>query len=476
MSGPEFIQNDNIEWLLPFFIKHSHAAVAIKDIKGRYLHANQKFTRYANAKHEKIIGHFDKNFLPPERARTLHTAEKLAISKQAGISCEENILIDDSHFPYLSTRFPIFNEQQDMIALGIVALDASNRYRDISEIERSLKTAEQINEQLRDTLTALEQLAGTDRLTQAWNRRRFEETVDNEIHRANRYAHPVSMLLLDIDHFKAINDAYGHLAGDRVLVQVADRMREALRKTDSLTRWGGEEFIVLMPNTGMSHAIALAERIQQQLAAHAFDGVGQVTASIGVAEYQPGSSHQEWLERTDRAMYKAKHDGRNRIEVDTFPGTRESRAEHIEGSIVQLVWKDAFLCGNPHIDAQHRGLFDLSNELLKAVLSERPADEISLIVAKLLEDIMQHFKDEEKILEQIGFRGLQQHAAKHAKLIDKGLELALDFREGRLLVGNLFQFLAYDVVTRHFLGADREFFPLTMAQSQRQLSCGPNAA
>ena len=168
----------------------------------------------------------------------------------------------------------------------------------------------------KDFFRSLEQLASTDLLTTAWNRRHFEQAVEGEIQRSNRYGHPVSLLLLDIDHFKRINDSYGHPVGDQVIREVANCIRSVIRLSDSLTRWGGEEFIILMPNTGLSSATVLAERIRESIATHDFEGIGKVTASLGLSEYVPSDSLDEWLDRADRAMYRAKDKGRNRVEVD----------------------------------------------------------------------------------------------------------------------------------------------------------------
>ena len=364
---------------------------------------------------------------------------------------------------YITTRFPILDENRHMIGLGIVAMDVTEQHRSISEAESALRASEQVNAQLREVVESLEQLASTDRLTNAWNRRRFEEAIEGEIHRFHRYGHPISLMLLDIDHFKRVNDTYGHQEGDRVLKQVADCIFSCIRKSDSLTRWGGEEFIVLMPNTGLSYANILAERIRSHIAAQSLSTVDSVTVSIGVAEFHPNSSHEDWLDRADRAMYTAKREGRNRVELDATVSTTPPVNEHFEGHFVQLVWKDAFLSGNTLIDAQHQGLFRISNQLLDAFLSSRPTDEISNIVNHLLGDVVQHFQDEEVILSELAYPRLADHVNEHARLVSKALELAEAFKADTLSVGTLFQFLAYEVVTRHMLGADREYFPYTAA-------------
>lgn len=458
------MQINDILQVLPLFLNHSNAAVAIKDINGFYLLANDEFSRYAGQPLGAINGYRDEDFLSVERTETIRDNELSAIRCFKGVNCVEEFSQEGQEIFYITTRFPIIDENRHMIGLGIVAMDVTEQHRTISEAERALRAAEQVNAQLREVVESLEELANTDRLTNAWNRRRFEEALEGEIHRFHRYGHPISLMLLDVDHFKRVNDTYGHQEGDRVLKGVADCVFATIRKSDSLTRWGGEEFIVLMPNTGLSYAHTLAERIRTHIAAHAFDKVGNVTVSIGVAEFHQNSSHEDWLDRADRAMYTAKREGRNRVEFDATPSTTDSVQEHFEGHFVQLVWKDAFLSGNAMIDSQHQGLFRVSNELLDAVLSGRPADEIGLVVSRLLAEVVRHFKDEETVLMKLAYPRLTEHANEHARLVSRALELAEAFKAGTLSVGTLFQFLAYDVVTRHMLGADRGYFPYTVGQ------------
>jgi hemerythrin len=131
----------------------------------------------------------------------------------------------------------------------------------------------------------------------------------------------------------------------------------------------------------------------------------------------------------------------------------------MKGNFVKLVWKDSFCCGNQQIDAQHHALFHLANELLEAVLSARPAPEITAVITRLLADSRHHFRDEEIILRSVNFPGLTQHAAEHAKLLANGLNLAQEFEASTLTVGKVFQFLASELVVGHMLKVDREYFP-----------------
>jgi len=346
--------------------------------------------------------------------------------------------------------------------------DADGNLVSVLGISRDITARRQAEQELRHEIESLGQLASTDPLTGAWNRRHFGEIVEGEMHRSNRYGHPLSLLLLDIDHFKRVNDTHGHAEGDRVLCEVADCMRAAIRVSDSLTRWGGEEFIVLMPDTGLSSAVILAERIREGIEGHAFEGIGPVTASVGVAEFLPNDSRDAWLERADLAMYRAKHQGRNRVEADPLRRADQPAPEHLEGNFLKLVWSPTYQCGQPLIDAQHRRLFEVANELLDALLSGRSHDETGAVVARLLTEVVQHFRDEEAILEAAGYEGLQAHRQKHADLVGRAQELEQSFQRGRLSVGALFQYLAHDVVAQHMLKADREFFPLVGEASARE--------
>lgn len=163
----------------------------------------------------------------------------------------------------------------------------------------------------------LERLATTDSLTGLRNRRAFDELLGLELTRAQRYGHPLTLILFDIDRFKQINDRHGHQAGDRVLVELARVVGSRLRASEVFARWGGEEFFIFAPNTDAAQAAHLAEEIRARVASHDFPAVGQVTISLGVTQYAPGDSRDSLLKRADAALYRAKAGGRNRVEVES---------------------------------------------------------------------------------------------------------------------------------------------------------------
>ncbi|HYH20216.1 MAG TPA: diguanylate cyclase [Azospirillum sp.] len=162
----------------------------------------------------------------------------------------------------------------------------------------------------------LARLATTDTLTGVANRGHFMELAEREIMRAHRYRHPVVLLSLDVDHFKSINDTYGHTAGDETLRRLITVLRRQLRETDTIGRIGGEEFLILLPETLAPDALAVAERVRlavAQMAVHAVGHSFTMTVSMGLAALAEGESLQRALVRVDGALYEAKRNGRNRV-------------------------------------------------------------------------------------------------------------------------------------------------------------------
>lgn len=161
----------------------------------------------------------------------------------------------------------------------------------------------------------LSRLAVTDSLTGVWNRRQGERLLAADLAESRRYGPELSVLMLDIDHFKEINDEFGHQAGDQILVELTERLTAQVRATDVLARWGGEEFVILMRHCTLADAEPLAEKLRTIVSDTSFPVVGTVTVSIGAAELKPDDDLASWLDRADQAMYDAKAAGRNAVRV-----------------------------------------------------------------------------------------------------------------------------------------------------------------
>ncbi|WP_051529398.1 GGDEF domain-containing protein [Meiothermus cerbereus] len=170
--------------------------------------------------------------------------------------------------------------------------------------------------QLRETMVAMEQLAHTDHLTRLTNRRGLEPLLKRELQRAERYGPSIAVLLIDLDHFKKVNDHYGHAIGDQVLREVALRLDLYLRQADTVARWGGEEFLILAPATDLAQAEQLATRLVEAVRDKPVLGDISITLSIGVSCYRARDSLESLVHRADEALYRAKALGRNRHELE----------------------------------------------------------------------------------------------------------------------------------------------------------------
>ena len=161
--------------------------------------------------------------------------------------------------------------------------------------------------------TELTRLAVTDPLTGLWNRRHTTELLSADLAQGGRHEQALSLLMIDVDRFKSINDTHGHQTGDRVLIEVANRLSEQVRSTDVVGRWGGEEFIVLLRYCGLKDALAIAEKLRQRIAEASLDNLCSVSVSIGAAELQADEDLASWVARADAALYQAKRSGRNTV-------------------------------------------------------------------------------------------------------------------------------------------------------------------
>jgi diguanylate cyclase (GGDEF)-like protein/hemerythrin-like metal-binding protein len=323
----------------------------------------------------------------------------------------------------------------------------------IDALEGALEAAERVNRELQQAMAELERAAGTDRLTGTWNRRRFEEGAAILMSLARRGKGQVSLLLFDLDHFKQVNDLYGHAVGDTVLAETVHSVREHLRESDALVRWGGEEFIVLTPATRLEGALSLAEKVRQAVAAHAFPRIGHMTVSIGVAEFTNGMDLEAWIHSADEAMYRAKAEGRNRVVAAHDQESAEGKP-----SLLEIVWEDAYCCGEPTIDAQHQRLFALANGLFGATTSHQPQGEVTLRLRKLAAHAAQHFRDEEVILQQVGYAEAAGHARTHDTLLKRMIDLQDESEKGALDTVKLVEFLIVEMVQGHLLAEDTKFF------------------
>ncbi len=308
--------------------------------------------------------------------------------------------------------------------------------------------------QLQQRLTELESQALTDALTGLWNRRYFDAVVGAEIARAARYKHPLSLLVLDVDHFKRVNDVYGHAVGDDVLCAVAGLLRKRCRNGDILMRWGGDEFAVLAPLTSHDGALALAEGLRRAAANMAIGAGIAVTLSIGVAELKAEESAAAWFQRVDSQLYGAKAKGRNQV----VAGTEVQRGRR--DSALQFAWRPEYACGQATLDDQHRILFQLTNRVLADAGLSGEAGRPHLLedLDQLLDHVAMHFADEIDILTAAQYPAVQAHAQLHAALLAQARQLRAELVDPKTELTALLDFLVHDMVHGHVMEEDRMFF------------------
>lgn len=343
------------------------------------------------------------------------------------------------------TREELRLREQDLVATNL-------------SLQRSLTEIDALQVQLREQ-------ASRDPLTRLYNRGYLDIMLDRELARCKREGEPLSVAMIDVDHFKDYNDHYGHQAGDECLKSVAHVLQEnARRASDLVARYGGEEFLLILPNTDADAAQQLAETVRRGIESlampHPQSPPGRLTISLGVATMTSLSDKtvEGLLRAADEALYRAKGNGRNQVQLASEVLPPAEVGENDLAKYVQLVWHEAHACGNGVIDDQHRALFRHANNLLGSILSARPADELAAMLDALIGDVTQHFQDEEKIITAADLPGLAEHVAEHRELVARVEAMREEFRLGTLQMGELFQFVAVDLIARHMLAADKEFF------------------
>ena len=244
---------------------------------------------------------------------------KILLTGQSDLTGVKRAINDANLYRFLEK--PFLNEDIVLTVRGAI-----KSYRQERDLIRQNEELRRLNAELEDIVQArtlelveknreLEELSVTDKLTGLANRRKLDQVLEEEFIRARRYDVEFSVAIMDIDHFKDVNDHHGHAAGDLVLEAMARILRQQTRDADVLARWGGEEFVILCRHAGLARCLATAGKVREAIAAHVFSGVGQVTASFGVAACRKDDSVASLMARADAALYRAKAGGRNRVEV-----------------------------------------------------------------------------------------------------------------------------------------------------------------
>ncbi|ABD87028.1 GGDEF domain-containing protein [Rhodopseudomonas palustris] len=302
-----------MSWIAPELRPLSAVVAATLACDGTLIEANAGFLRIARLPAQQLIGApAARAFVQPSFAALLRLAPAADDEIHRGL-----LTMGDPMAATRTLHGRVWRRGGQLQVLAEYDIDELERLNaKMIELNRDYADAQfelaQSNIKLQQREAEIVALTLTDSLTGLGNHRRFEQELSTEIKRFARTAEPLSALMVDLDHFKAINDSYGHDAGDKVLAAFAALLRAQIRATEIAARIGGEEFVVLMPHTGLQQAMLTAERIRTALAAVPIPPASQpVTASFGVATLATAESRDAFMRRVDCALYAAKHSGRN---------------------------------------------------------------------------------------------------------------------------------------------------------------------
>jgi diguanylate cyclase (GGDEF)-like protein/PAS domain S-box-containing protein len=296
------------EELFRAFMNASPFLSYIKDAAGRLLFYNRSFARRFGVSEYAWLGRTDEQLWSRKLTKSVRTHDLEVMAGGRMVETEEHIRNSDGTVSSLrSFKFPCHDSAGNVLLAG-VAVDVSEEVAHQIELERYHRELEEANDQLR-------KLAVTDELTGLRNRRSFEERLVMEFSMARRRKRQLSVLLIDVDNFKTINDRWGHAAGDEVLRRLGTILRTTVRLPDLPARYGGEEFVVLLPESGEESAMGLARRVMQRVAAEDWDNE-PLTISVGMAAMNESlESGFQLVELADEALYAAKRAGKNRVMV-----------------------------------------------------------------------------------------------------------------------------------------------------------------
>lgn len=293
----------------------------------------------------------------------------------------------------------------------------------------------------------LYELATKDRLTEIYNRHYFDKMIREEIQRNDRYPLALSLIVFDLDHFKRVNDRWGHDKGDEVLKTVTKIVSEGIRTTDIFARWGGEEFVVLCPHTTQIQATNVAEKLRRQIEKTNMVNEIKVTSSFGVAERLRFEDYESWFRRADQALYAAKKSGRNQVSACEWI---TEDANHT----TQLVWDEAFEFGIDKMDIAHQRIFYLSNRLFEKIRKKESAKEI---FEQIIAESVSHFREEEEEMKQVGYERYLAHQTAHREILEKINKIYHRYLIQEIAVEEIYSFVSNEMMMDHILIEDGHF-------------------
>lgn len=281
-------------------------AIAIINQDGSYVDFNEAYLRLMGFSDREQLYMSHPGVLSPEQQPNGN------ISMDMANDMIQLALSNGRHeFDWMHKR-PDGNEFLSHIVLDKVEFDGQTRLR---AVIRDITETQRLERIVQERTNELEHLAKTDRLTGLYNRERLEEVLKQEQYRADRYQSSFAVVLLDIDNFQQVNENHGHDTGNNVLVEFADLLKDFCREADSVCRWDGEEFMIILPESNLDGAYLMADNLRTRVEEHQFPGIDGLTASFGVDMYREGENINDLFLRADQALRNAKNTGKNCVEM-----------------------------------------------------------------------------------------------------------------------------------------------------------------
>lgn len=261
------------------------------DSECRIIESTKAFLEFFDYSEESVVGEFLRVVFGDDSIGFDPTQMHNAIANQQKYSSEIKALLKNGEEVWFDTVVtPVNNEIDDLVSFTVI-------FHDITDKKR------------------IELLSITDPLTKLFNRHKFNEVFENMVLRRHwDKNHTFGLIIADVDHFKRVNDTYGHQSGDRVLIEVAQAFSQTIRTGDILARWGGEEFVCLLPDVDQEKAFYVAEKLRSAVEQLDLPDIGRITSSFGVTVFIPGDTQESVMHRADQGLYRAKENGRNRVE------------------------------------------------------------------------------------------------------------------------------------------------------------------
>ena len=310
-----------------------------------------------------------------------------------------------------------------------------------------------LNKEVEKSKRQMFELASKDALTGVYNRAYFLDVYKRKSAETSRKNKPISFILLDIDYFKNINDEYGHLNGDYVLKEVVRVLKDTMRESDFLCRWGGEEFVVLLNNTSLNEAEALAERMQICIEQHAFPQIGDsITASFGVTEKNEKDDIESVFKRLDNSLYLAKLTGRNRVI------SNENLQIVYRGVSRTIEWGPFFRSGHTEVDKEHYDLILKLNELITQYYSGASREKVMQLAVELGKNVVVHFRHEEVTLKKRDYDKWDEQRKFHRSFLHGMLMHYEALQNKDEISAEDIQYLIESIIVGHIVKNDFKFF------------------